>query len=65
VRTATAEQVKISKSVNYDGEARSKVLGPWDQEQIEQDTEEWNDDILMMIHAGMVLNKDDRWVRSG
>jgi exonuclease 3'-5' domain-containing protein 1 len=64
VRAATAEQVKIPKSATYDGEARSKVLGPWNEEQIEQDMEEWNDDILMMTNAGMVLN-DDRWVRGG
>jgi exonuclease 3'-5' domain-containing protein 1 len=56
VRTATAEQARISKSTTYDGEARSNVLGPWNEEQIEQDTEEWNDDILMMTNAGMVLN---------
>jgi exonuclease 3'-5' domain-containing protein 1 len=62
VRAATEERIKLSQSAGYDPHAKSKTRGPWYPEQIEQDIENWNDDILSLPLEGMVLNEDDQWV---
>lgn len=59
VKEATKERVRLSQSKGYDGQARDNVLGPWDREQIEEDTNNWNDDVLTLPRQGMVLNEDD------
>jgi exonuclease 3'-5' domain-containing protein 1 len=40
VRQATQERIKLSKSKNYDGQAKSKVCGPWDSLYIEKSIED-------------------------
>lgn len=65
VRQATKERISLSQSQGYDGQSKSNVCGPWDKWNIEQDLDNWNDDVMMMARDGMVLNKDDIWVKPG
>jgi exonuclease 3'-5' domain-containing protein 1 len=58
-RRATNERIKVSQSVNYNPQAGNKAYGPWDQGRIESDTDDWNNDVILMVQVGMVLNKDD------
>lgn len=46
VRQATEDRIKLSQSPGYDGQAKTKARGPWDEESIERATEQWNEDIL-------------------
>lgn len=46
VREATKDRIKLSQSPGYDGQAKTKVCGPWDKESIEQATDDWNDDVM-------------------
>lgn len=46
VRGATKDRIKLSQSPGYDGQAKTKVCGPWDKESIEQATDDWNDDVM-------------------
>jgi exonuclease 3'-5' domain-containing protein 1 len=63
IRQETQKRIKLSQSPHYDGQAQSKVYGPWDSHNIEAEIENWNDDVMLMgIHEGMVLDEDDRWV---
>jgi len=62
VRKATIDRIKLSQSVGYNGQAPSKVCGPWDQYIIDEETESWNDDVLMFARDGDDLDKDDNWV---
>ena len=63
VREATRERIKLSQSVGYDGQAKSKVREPWDSHNIEDSMEDWNDDVMIWgINAGMILDEDDHWV---
>lgn len=59
IRTATKERVKFSQSLGYDGQAESKVHGPWSQYQIEMNLEGWND---MVLSGDFVLDENDNWV---
>lgn len=47
VEQATQDRIKLSQSPSYDGHARNQARGPWDVSSIEQDTEAWNDNVLM------------------
>jgi exonuclease 3'-5' domain-containing protein 1 len=51
VREATKDRIKLSQSPGYDGQAESKVRGPWNKEYIEQAIDEWNDDVLSEAFA--------------
>jgi exonuclease 3'-5' domain-containing protein 1 len=63
VRQAIRERIKLSRSVHYDGQSKSKVCGPWDSYNIEDSIEDWNDDVMIWgVNAGMILDQDDQWV---
>jgi exonuclease 3'-5' domain-containing protein 1 len=63
VREATKDRIKLSQSPSYDGQAESKVCGPWDEWNIEQAMEAWNDEVMFNAQTGdFVLNEDDVWV---
>lgn len=63
VREVTRNRIKLSQSVGYDGQAKSKVCGPWDFHNIEYWSEDWNNGVMMFgINAGMILDQDDYWV---
>lgn len=63
VRKATRERIKLLQSVSYDGQAKSKVCGPWDSDNIKDLIDDWNDDVMMWgMNAGMILDEDDHWV---
>jgi exonuclease 3'-5' domain-containing protein 1 len=63
VREATRERIRLSQSKGYDGQAKSKVCGPWDRYNIDDSTEDWNNDVMTWgVNARMVLNEDDKWV---
>jgi exonuclease 3'-5' domain-containing protein 1 len=63
VREATKDRIKLSQSPGYDGQAESKVCGPWDEWNIEQAMEAWNDEVMFNAQTGdFVLNEDDVWV---
>ncbi|KAI7975485.1 hypothetical protein EIK77_003326 [Talaromyces pinophilus] len=65
VKQETQERIKLSQSKNYDGQAKSKVCGPWDSINIEESIEDWNNDVIIWsINAGMVLDENDHWVYS-
>ena len=46
VQKATAEWIKHSQDLGYDGQAKDKVRGPWTEGRIEQDIEGWNDTVM-------------------
>lgn len=52
VRKATKDRVKLSQSASYDGQAKTKVNGPWDKWYIEQAIEAWNEDIMFEAMHG-------------
>jgi hypothetical protein len=59
---ATLERIKLSRSVYYDGQAKTKVCRPWDLYNIEDSKEDWNDDVVIWgVNAGMILDQDDHW----
>jgi exonuclease 3'-5' domain-containing protein 1 len=65
VREAAKERIQLSQSKNYDGQAKSKVYGPWDPINIEESIENWNHDVMIWsVKAHMVLDEDDHWVYS-
>jgi hypothetical protein len=39
IRNATKELIKLSENLGYDRQAKSKVWGPWDEEQIKRGTD--------------------------
>jgi len=47
VREATVDRIKLSQSPAYDGQAKSKVCGPWDEWYIERAIDAWNDDVML------------------
>ena len=54
-----------TQSAGYDGQAKSKVHGPWDTDAIERMTDSWNDDVIMWGVNGVdTLDENDHWVRS-
>lgn len=64
VKEATEGRIKLSQSAGYDGQAKSKVCGPWDSYNIEDSREDWNNDVIMCgVNAGMVLDQFDHWVK--
>ncbi|CAI7597102.1 unnamed protein product [Penicillium pancosmium] len=64
VKEATEDRIKLSQSAGYDGQAKSKVCGPWDSYNIEDSREDWNNDVIMCgVNAGMVLDQYDHWVK--
>lgn len=65
VKLETQERIKLSQSKNYDGQAKSKVCGPWDSINIEESIEDWNHDVTIWgVRAHMVLDENDHWVYS-
>ena len=46
VRKATPERIRLSQRPDYDGQAKSKVYGPWDESYIERKKEDWNEDVM-------------------
>ncbi|KAK5046728.1 hypothetical protein LTR84_007489 [Exophiala bonariae] len=63
IRHETQERIKLSQSPHYNGQAQSKVYGPWDSHNIEAAIENWNDDVMLLeVHDGMVLDEYDQWV---
>jgi exonuclease 3'-5' domain-containing protein 1 len=60
MQEATKDRIKLSQSPGYDGQAESKVCGPWDEWNIEQAMEAWNDEVMFNAQTGdFVLNEDD------
>lgn len=55
VREATKDRIKLSQSPGYDGQAKTKVCGPWDKKFIEQATDDWNEDVMF----NALNNEDD------
>lgn len=65
IREATQDRIKLSQSADYDGQATSKVYGPWDTEMIEREIDNWNDDVMMWgVNAGDTLDENDYWVNT-
>jgi hypothetical protein len=63
IRTETQNRIKLSQSPHYDGQAKSKVCGPWDSDNIEKEKENWNDDVMLLgVHDRKVLNEEDQRV---
>jgi exonuclease 3'-5' domain-containing protein 1 len=62
VKKATEDRIKLSQSPTYDGQAKNKVCGPWDEWSIERDRDEWNDDVIFMMNAKLELDDNDCWV---
>jgi exonuclease 3'-5' domain-containing protein 1 len=63
IREETQKRVTLSQSAHYDGQSQGKVYGPWDEHNIEQRMDSWNDDVMLMgVDEGMVLNENDEWV---
>jgi hypothetical protein len=42
------ERIKLSQHVGYGGQAKSKVCGPWDSYNIEDSSQDWNNDVMML-----------------
>jgi hypothetical protein len=64
VRKAIGEWIKLSQSVSYDGQAKSKVCSPWDSYNIASSVDDRNNDVMMwVVNAGMIFDEDDHWVR--
>ena len=55
VREATRDRINLSQSPGYDGEAESKVRGPWNKQDIERAIEAWNDDVMFDTLIGDVI----------
>jgi exonuclease 3'-5' domain-containing protein 1 len=51
IRSETEERVKDSQKAGYDGNSKDKAIG-WDQEDITQWTDDWNEDIMMEAMHG-------------
>ena len=65
VREETKRRIELSQQPDYDGQARTKICGPWDKWNIEKATEEWNDEVMFNAMTGdMVLDEHDHWVDS-
>ncbi|KAH6708747.1 domain-containing protein 1, partial [Leptodontidium sp. MPI-SDFR-AT-0119] len=65
VREATQERIKLSRSIHYNGQAKTKICGPWDLDNIKNSREDWNNDVMMWgVNAGMILDQDDNWVNT-
>lgn len=48
VRKSTMERVELSQSKTYNGQARDKVEGPWYDEIVDRELDDWNDDVMML-----------------
>ena len=65
IREATKRRIELSQHPSYDGQAESKVCGPWDRYNIEFSIEDWNNDVtLCAVHLGMILDHSDTWIYS-
>jgi exonuclease 3'-5' domain-containing protein 1 len=65
IREATRKRIQLSQSAGYDGQAKSKVHGPWDTDEIERKIDDWNDDVMMWgVNGGDTLDENDHWVNS-
>lgn len=65
IREATRKRIELSQSASYDGQAKSKVYGPWDSDEIELRIDGWNDDVMMWgVNGGDTLDENDHWVNS-
>ena len=60
VQEATKDRIKLSQSPGYDGQAESKVRGPWgDNHDIERAIDGWNEEVL---HNALLDDEDnDVW----
>jgi hypothetical protein len=61
VQQATIDRIKLSQSPDYDGQAKSKVYGPWDRSYIQQATDQWNDEVLETAMADYEDDEDDNF----
>jgi exonuclease 3'-5' domain-containing protein 1 len=52
VREATKDRIKLSQSPGYDGQAKTKVCGPWDKGDIEQAIDGWNGEVMFKALTG-------------
>lgn len=59
VREATKDRIKLSQSPGYDGQAKTKVCGPWDKKSIEQAIDDWNDNVMFDTLDNEDENRDD------
>lgn len=46
IRKTSKARVELSQSKNYNDEARNKVLSPWYAELIQEETDDWNEDVM-------------------
>ena len=49
VREETKKRIKLSQKADYDGQAKTKIYGPWDEWNIEEASEEWNDEVMFNV----------------
>ncbi|KAF2475949.1 uncharacterized protein BDR25DRAFT_300827 [Lindgomyces ingoldianus] len=65
IREAIRKRIQLSQSAGYNGQAKSKVYGPWDTDEIERKIDNWNDDVTMCgVNGGNALDENDHWVSS-
>ncbi|KAF2725552.1 hypothetical protein K431DRAFT_329098 [Polychaeton citri CBS 116435] len=58
VHHATRDRIKLSKSINYHGQLRSKIYGTWDEWRLEEIKEQWEDDIMFNAQHGEDFDMD-------
>jgi exonuclease 3'-5' domain-containing protein 1 len=46
VEKETRDRIKLSQSPGYDGQAKDKARGPWDQSYIDEAIDDWNENVL-------------------
>jgi exonuclease 3'-5' domain-containing protein 1 len=50
---AIRDRIRLSQSPGYDGQAKDKARGPWDESYIDRARYEWNENVLWnAIHEG-------------
>ncbi|KAH0845641.1 hypothetical protein AYO21_05566 [Fonsecaea monophora] len=65
IRETTQVRIHVSKRPQYDPQSENRMRSAWNQEFIEEYSDNWNDD-LFMISDGMVYDEEeDRWVDGG
>lgn len=63
IRETTQKRIDASLRPQYDPQRENRMWSSWDQEFIDEYRDNWNDDLMFMIHDGMVYdNEEDRWV---
>ncbi|KAK5125895.1 hypothetical protein LTR08_005107 [Meristemomyces frigidus] len=56
VQRATEDRIKRSQMPDYDGQDKSKALGPWSEWEIGQAREEWNEDVM-----SDAMHEEEEW----